>query len=156
MARYVQKVRCRYNETLTVPQIPATSKVASASARPGSTRRKARKSKTWERVSESSCKFSGRQEMKVARFAHTCLEGHYLAGEERFQVEWHSSDNSVWCVPCSRPLCSGIQRRPCVTILCSVFFRYLCRRVVKCAGLTGLCQSLLCACKRVRSSLCPR
>eukprot|EP00892_Ulva_mutabilis_P009423 jgi/Ulvmu1/6853/UM031_0058.1 len=42
---------------------------------------------------------------RVFRFAHTCLKGHYLAGEERFQVEWHQHDDSVWYDVCavSRP-----------------------------------------------------
>jgi uncharacterized protein (UPF0548 family) len=33
---------------------------------------------------------------KVFRYGHTCLKGHFLAGEERFQVEYHPADNSVW------------------------------------------------------------
>ncbi len=36
-------------------------------------------------------------------FAHGCLNGHLLAGEERFCVEWDRSDGSVWwaarCLP---------------------------------------------------------
>mmetsp|Transcript_4551 Transcript_4551/g.8484 ORF Transcript_4551/g.8484 Transcript_4551/m.8484 type:complete len:217 (+) Transcript_4551:157-807(+) len=29
-------------------------------------------------------------------YAHGCLHGHMLAGEERFAVEWLEADNSVW------------------------------------------------------------
>ncbi|WIA30553.1 hypothetical protein OEZ86_000636 [Tetradesmus obliquus] len=29
-------------------------------------------------------------------YAHACLHTHYLAGEERFRVEWDKSDDSVW------------------------------------------------------------
>ena len=32
------------------------------------------------------------------RFAHSTLHGHALAGEERFTVEWHQEDDSVWSV----------------------------------------------------------
>lgn len=28
--------------------------------------------------------------------AHSTLQGHALAGEERFSVEWHKQDDSVW------------------------------------------------------------
>jgi hypothetical protein len=30
------------------------------------------------------------------RYAHSTLQGHALAGEERFAVEWHKEDDSVW------------------------------------------------------------
>ena len=30
------------------------------------------------------------------KFAHSTLQGHALAGEERFAVEWHEDDDSVW------------------------------------------------------------
>lgn len=30
------------------------------------------------------------------KFAHCTLQGHTLAGEERFAVEWHQEDESVW------------------------------------------------------------
>uniref|UniRef100_A0A061RK60 Upf0548 protein n=1 Tax=Tetraselmis sp. GSL018 TaxID=582737 RepID=A0A061RK60_9CHLO len=33
---------------------------------------------------------------EVYSFAHGCLGGHLLAGEERFSVEWHKDDDSVW------------------------------------------------------------
>ncbi|MEW5300212.1 MAG: hypothetical protein WDW36_003158 [Sanguina aurantia] len=33
---------------------------------------------------------------QVFSFAHGCLEGHLLAGEERFAVEWDTQDDSVW------------------------------------------------------------
>jgi uncharacterized protein (UPF0548 family) len=29
-------------------------------------------------------------------YAHACLHTHFLAGEERFKVEWDQSDDSVW------------------------------------------------------------
>ena len=29
-------------------------------------------------------------------FAHTTLRGHQISGEERFAVEWHPRDDSVW------------------------------------------------------------
>lgn len=29
-------------------------------------------------------------------YAHGCLNGHFLAGEERFAVEWSKADDSVW------------------------------------------------------------
>jgi hypothetical protein len=29
-------------------------------------------------------------------YAHACLHTHYLAGEERFRVEWDKTDDSVW------------------------------------------------------------
>eukprot|EP00873_Tetraselmis_striata_P005717 jgi/Tetstr1/425981/TSEL_016330.t1 len=32
----------------------------------------------------------------VFRFAHGCLGGHLLAGEERFAMEWRKDDDSVW------------------------------------------------------------
>mmetsp|Transcript_16899 Transcript_16899/g.47171 ORF Transcript_16899/g.47171 Transcript_16899/m.47171 type:complete len:238 (-) Transcript_16899:59-772(-) len=32
----------------------------------------------------------------VFTFAHGCLGGHLLAGEERFALEWHKDDDSVW------------------------------------------------------------
>jgi hypothetical protein len=35
---------------------------------------------------------------QVFRYGHTCLKGHFLAGEERFQVEYHPADDSVWYV----------------------------------------------------------
>lgn len=31
-------------------------------------------------------------------FATSTTWGHQLVGEERFSVEWHQKDNSVWCV----------------------------------------------------------
>lgn len=42
---------------------------------------------------------------QVFRYGHTCLKGHFLAGEERFQVEYHPADGSVWYDVCavSRP-----------------------------------------------------
>ncbi len=30
------------------------------------------------------------------KYAHSTLHGHALAGEERFAVEWHKEDDSVW------------------------------------------------------------
>uniref|UniRef100_A0A7S1X6Y4 DUF1990 domain-containing protein n=1 Tax=Tetraselmis chuii TaxID=63592 RepID=A0A7S1X6Y4_9CHLO len=33
---------------------------------------------------------------KVFSFAHGCLGGHLLAGEERFAMEWRKDDDSVW------------------------------------------------------------
>lgn len=30
------------------------------------------------------------------KYAHSTLRGHALAGEERFAVEWHKEDDSVW------------------------------------------------------------
>eukprot|EP00983_Pelagomonas_calceolata_P073383 1152094-Pelagomonas_calceolata.AAC.3 len=30
------------------------------------------------------------------QFAHGCLKGHLLAGEESFAVEWDKEDDSVW------------------------------------------------------------
>lgn len=30
-------------------------------------------------------------------FGQTTLEGHSLAGEERFSVQWSDDDDSVWC-----------------------------------------------------------
>ena len=29
--------------------------------------------------------------------AQSTLQGHVLAGEERFTLEWHQNDDSVWC-----------------------------------------------------------
>jgi hypothetical protein len=29
-------------------------------------------------------------------YAHACLQTHFLAGEERFRVEWDQTDDSVW------------------------------------------------------------
>ena len=34
-------------------------------------------------------------------FASATLRGHQLAGEERFSVEWHKDDDSVWYAPAS-------------------------------------------------------
>ena len=30
------------------------------------------------------------------QFAHGCLHGHLLAGEESFAVEWDKQDDTVW------------------------------------------------------------
>lgn len=70
---------CRYNEALT-------QTVPSPSLHPG------RQTNT----SDGSGAPAG-QRMEVYRFAHTCLKGHYLAGEERFQVEMHHGSGDVWC-----------------------------------------------------------
>ncbi|KAL3134003.1 hypothetical protein ABBQ32_008442 [Trebouxia sp. C0010 RCD-2024] len=49
-------------------------------------------------VEQSTCRnyqrkgWTGQQ----LRFAHSTLHGHALAGEERFAVEWHKEDDSVW------------------------------------------------------------
>lgn len=40
---------------------------------------------------------AARDKVRVASLTHSCLEGHYLKGEERFNVEWHQADDSVWC-----------------------------------------------------------
>lgn len=41
---------------------------------------------------------TSQRKAKVTRFqyAHGCLHGHLLAGEEAFAVEWDHSDGSVW------------------------------------------------------------
>uniref|UniRef100_A0A383WMU3 DUF1990 domain-containing protein n=1 Tax=Tetradesmus obliquus TaxID=3088 RepID=A0A383WMU3_TETOB len=43
--------------------------------------------------------FGGRKQQRHGQqlsYAHACLHTHYLAGEERFRVEWDKSDDSVW------------------------------------------------------------
>jgi uncharacterized protein (UPF0548 family) len=50
---------------------------------------------------DSAARQTGRGSLDAGRierfaFAHGCLRGHLLAGEERFSVEWDHSDDSVW------------------------------------------------------------
>ncbi|KAF6249420.1 hypothetical protein COO60DRAFT_970618 [Scenedesmus sp. NREL 46B-D3] len=43
--------------------------------------------------------FGSRKQQRHGRqmsYAHACLHTHYLAGEERFKVEWDKTDDSVW------------------------------------------------------------
>lgn len=51
------------------------------------------------------------EKAEVFSFGHTCLKGHYLAGEESFGVEWHHSDDSVWCVTSPMTCTSSCSRR---------------------------------------------
>lgn len=39
-----------------------------------------------------------RSRLERFQFAHGCLQGHLLAGEESFAVEWDRGDDSVWWV----------------------------------------------------------
>jgi uncharacterized protein (UPF0548 family) len=39
---------------------------------------------------------SGKVQCQRMSYAHGCLGSHFLAGEERFGVEWHQDDDSVW------------------------------------------------------------
>lgn len=47
----------------------------------------------WRQGSPGSKRVSRGQQMS---YAHACLHTHFLAGEERFRVEWHADDDSVW------------------------------------------------------------
>ncbi len=43
--------------------------------------------------------------------AQSTLQGHVLAGEERFTLEWHQNDDSVWCAllpACACPAASQL------------------------------------------------
>ena len=51
-------------------------------------------SKDWNRARDNM------PELRMFRCGITCCKGHYLQGEERFQVEHHASDDSVWCADC--------------------------------------------------------
>ena len=55
----------------------------------------------------SSCA-AGRGERFV--FATSTTQGHQLLGEERFSVEWHKADDSVWWEHCVLDS-SGTRRR---------------------------------------------
>lgn len=49
-------------------------------------------------VEEGRCSMGGQKAWtgQQFKFAHCTLQGHTLAGEERFAVEWHQEDESVW------------------------------------------------------------
>lgn len=51
-------------------------------------------------ASSSSSKGASMEVVPLQRytFAHGCLGGHLLAGEESFAVEWNKKDDSVWWV----------------------------------------------------------
>ena len=40
--------------------------------------------------------FLGQCAGQQLKFAHSTLQGHTLAGEERFALEFHKEDDSVW------------------------------------------------------------
>jgi Domain of unknown function (DUF1990) len=90
-------------QALPEPESPAAPTAQSDSKGKG----KGRKGKKAEEVaelaepvaaaSESLAYNSTKDKMTVSRFAASCLQGHYLQGEERFQVELHDADGSVWC-----------------------------------------------------------
>jgi uncharacterized protein (UPF0548 family) len=48
-------------------------------------------------------------------FAHATLKGHQISGEERFAVEWHPHDDSVWCVRLARVTALGCAYRTSIS-----------------------------------------
>ena len=46
----------------------------------------------WTAVTQHVRRAAGRR----YTFASATVRGHQLEGEERFSVEWHRDDNSVW------------------------------------------------------------
>ncbi|DBA75416.1 hypothetical protein WJX77_008156 [Trebouxia sp. C0004] len=49
-------------------------------------------------VHKGSCSMGGESGWtgQHLKYAHSTLQGHALAGEERFAIEWHKEDDSVW------------------------------------------------------------
>lgn len=46
-------------------------------------------------------------------YATSTMRGHQLVGEERFSVEWHQKDNSVWYayLVCANPCCVALEQK---------------------------------------------
>eukprot|EP00775_Hariotina_reticulata_P007142 gene7142-7357_t len=50
----------------------------------------------WQQRQQCNSSVGRRRRGRQMSYAQACLHTHFLAGEERFKVEWDQSDDSVW------------------------------------------------------------